>query len=56
MLCCLYFITIYICHRPDTLIHIGPILGQLCKTENRPILKSNISLIVKRYRPVIGLI
>ena len=34
-------------HRPAILLHIGPILGQLCKTEIRSILKSDIGPILK---------
>ena len=32
---------------PDIPLHIGPILGQLCKAEIRPILKSDIVPILK---------
>ena len=35
-------------HRPYILIHIGPILGQLCKTEIRQILKSDIEMKLAR--------
>jgi len=34
-------------NRPAILLHIGPILGQLCKNEIRPILKSDIGPILK---------
>jgi len=38
-------------HLSDIILHIELILGQLCKTEIRPILKSDIKMISAHYMP-----